>query len=78
MPGFRIHFYPFAMTEADIAAGPELAMSSPSTKQVNKNSYDPKVRTNASGVIQLSVDKDFKLWQVDMAIPGHSCTIAPF
>ena len=73
----RIHFYPFPMTPADIAAartGDVLSLD----KQVNRNSYDPKVHTSAYGVIQLSVDKDFKVWQVDMSVPGHSCTIAPF
>src|SRR5579859_3234461 len=73
----RIHFYPFPMTPADIAAartGDVLSLD----KQVNRNSYDPKVHTSAYGVIQLSIDKDFKVWQVDMSVPGHSCTIAPF
>ncbi len=73
----RIHFYPFSVTSADIAAA-RTGDVQPLDKQVNKNSYDPKVRTNAFGVIQLSVDKDFKVWQVDMSTPGHSCTIAPF
>ena len=27
-------------------------------------------------VVQLAVDKKFHLWQVDMSIPGHACTIA--
>ena len=32
----------------------------------------------SNGVIQLTVDKDFKVTRVDMAVPGHTCTIAPF
>jgi hypothetical protein len=31
-----------------------------------------------NAVIQLTVDKDSKVTQVDMAVPGHTCTIAPF
>lgn len=73
----RIHFYPFPLTSEDLAAA-RAGDVGPLDRKVNKNSYDPKVRTNASGVIQLSVDKDFKVWQVDMSIPGHGCTIAPF
>lgn len=73
----RIHFYPFPLTSDDIAAAKSGDVQ-PLDKKVNNNSYDPKVRTNSFGVIQLSVDKDFKVWQVDMSIPGHACTIAPF
>jgi hypothetical protein len=73
----RIHFYPFPLTSVDIAAAKTGDVDS-LDKKVNKNSSDPKVHTNSYGVIQLSVDKDFKVWQVDMSIPGHACTIAPF
>ena len=73
----RIHFYPFPLTSDDIAAAKNGDVQ-PLDKKVNNNSYDPKVHTNSFGVIQLSVDKDFKVWQVDMSIPGHACTIAPF
>ena len=79
-PGYswvRIHFYPFRLTSEDIAAARAGDVKSLDRK-VNKNSYDPKVRNHSFGVIQLSVDKDFKVWQVDMSVPGHGCTIAPF
>ena len=29
-----------------------------------------------SAVLQLTVDKDATVWQVDLALPGHTCTIA--
>jgi len=73
----RIHFYPFPLTSVDIAAAKTGNVDS-LDKKVNNNSFDPKVHTNSYGVMQLSVDKDFKVWQVDMSIPGHACTIAPF
>ena len=73
----RIHFYPFPLTSGDIAAAKTGNVDS-LDKKVNNNSFDPKVRTNSYGVMQFSVDKDFKVWQVDMSIPGHACTIAPF
>lgn len=73
----RIHFYPFPLTSVDIAAARSGNVDT-LDKKVNNNSFDPKVHTNSYGVIQLSVDKDFKVWQVDMSIPGHACTVAPF
>ena len=73
----RIHFYPFRLTAEDISAA-RAGDVTPLDKKVNKNSYDPKVRDNSYGIIQLSVDKDLKVWQVDMSVPGHACTIAPF
>ena len=79
-PGYswvRIHFYPFPLAPEDIAAA-RAGNVQVLDKKVNKNSYDPKVRNHSFGVIQLSVDKDFKVWQVDMSVPGHGCTIAPF
>ena len=73
----RIHFYPFPLTSVDIAAAKTGNVDS-LDKKVNNNSFDPKVHTNSYGVMQLSMDKDFKVWQVDMSIPGHACTVAPF
>jgi hypothetical protein len=73
----RIHFYSYPLTPDDIAAA-KTGDVQPLDKKANKTSYDPKNRMASSGEIQLSVDKNFKVWQVDMAIPGHACTIAPF
>jgi len=33
-------------------------------------------RTNWSAVLQLTVDKAGTVWQVDLSLPGHTCTIA--
>lgn len=33
-------------------------------------------RTNWSAVFQLGLDKALTVWQVDMAVPGHTCTVA--
>jgi len=73
----RIHFYSFPLTSGDIATARGGKVESLDRK-ANKNSFDPKIRNGSFGVVQLSVDKDFKVWQVDMSIPGHACTIAPF
>jgi hypothetical protein len=73
----RIHFYAFPLTPDDIAAARTGNVQSLDSK-ANKNSFDPKTHTSSHGTIQLSVDGDFKVWQVDMSIPGHGCTIAPF
>ena len=39
----------------------------------NPNDYN-----HSYAFIQLSVDQNSKVWQVDMSVPGHGCTIAPF
>src|SRR5579864_1442980 len=80
-PGYswiRIHFYSFppaAEDMAGIAKGDVTSMDRKWEKLAAKhdNSYNV-----SNAVIQLAVDKDNKVWQVDMAVPGHSCTIAPF
>lgn len=72
-----VHFYSFALTPDDIAAAKTGDVKSLDRK-INNNSFDPKVRNSSFGVIKLTVDKDFKVWQVDMSIPGHACSIAPF
>jgi hypothetical protein len=73
----RIHFYAFPLTPDDIAAA-KTGNTDALDQKANKTSYDPKIHTTSRGVIQLSVDQGFKVWQVDMSIPGHACTIAPF
>ncbi len=73
----RIHFYAFPLTPGDVASAKSGNVQSLDQK-ANKNSFDPKTHTSSHGRIQLSVDKDFKVWQVDMSIPGHGCTIAPY
>ena len=80
-PGYswvRVYFYSFSPTAddlTDIANGNVDSMDKKWTKLADKhdNSYN-----SSRAVIQLSVDKKFKVWQVDMSIPGRSCTIAPY
>jgi hypothetical protein len=80
-PGYswvRIHFYSFSPTADDMASIENGNLSSMEKKR-NKladrhdNSYNV-----SHAMLQLSVDRDFKVWQADMSIPGHGCTIAPF
>jgi len=80
VPGYswlRIYFYSFPPAADDLTAianGNVASMEAKWTKLAGKdNSYN-----TSHAVIQLLLDKDSKVWQVDMSIPGHSCTIAPF
>jgi len=74
----RIHFYSFALTPEDIAGARTGNVESMDRKS-NLNSVDPKVLNSSFAIIRLSLDQpDFKVLRVDMTIPGHSCTIAPF
>jgi hypothetical protein len=80
-PGYswvRMHFYSFPPAAGDmagIARGDVDSMDKKWEKLADKhdNSYNL-----SNAIIQLSVDKDYKVWQADMAVPGHGCTIAPF
>jgi hypothetical protein len=80
-PGYswvRIHFYSFPPAPEDmtgIVKGDVTSMDKKWEKLADRhdNSYNV-----SNALIQLSVDKDYKVWQVDMAIPGRGCTIAPF
>jgi hypothetical protein len=79
-PGYswlRINFYAFPFTAADIAGAVKGHVESMDTRWKNK-AGNAKEYNHANAVIQLGVDRDFKVWQVDMAVPGHTCTIAPF
>jgi hypothetical protein len=78
VPGYswlRINFYSFPFTASDMAAAVKGHVESMDRKWKNM-AGTPKDYNHANAVIQLSVDKDLKIWQVDMAVPGHSCTIA--
>ena len=77
-PGYswlRISFYSFPVAADDIAGILKGDTSSMDKKRNNKagNSYN-----NSYAFMQLSVDQNSKVWQVDMSVPGHGCTIAPF
>ena len=34
------------------------------------------IRTGWAAVLQLTVDKNRTVWQIDLSLPGHTCTIA--
>jgi hypothetical protein len=79
-PGYswlRIYFYSFSVT-ADDLAGVQKGDTGSLDQKWNKMASNPKDYNNSRAVIQLSVDKNAKVWQVDMSIPGYACTIAPF
>ncbi len=73
----RIYFYSFPVAVDDLGAVMKGDTSSMDAKS-NKKASNPADYNTSRAVIQLSVDKDFKVWQVDISIPGHTCTIAPF
>jgi hypothetical protein len=79
-PGYswvRIYFYPFAFAAEDIATANLGDLRPIEAKRTRLSANTPDYnRSNA--VIQLNIDKEFKVWQIDMSVPGHGCTIAPF
>ncbi|WP_141097240.1 hypothetical protein, partial [Microbacterium sp. AISO3] len=44
-------------------------------KRWNQLASDPSQYNRSQGVIQLSVDKNSKIAQMDLSIPGHTCTV---
>lgn len=79
-PGYswlRITFYSFPLTPDDVAGVTSGNIDS-MEKKWNKLASNSKDYSTSHAVIQLSVDASFKVWQVDMSVPGHTCTIAPF
>lgn len=79
-PGYswlRIYFYSFPFTAEDVAGAMKGNLDS-MDKKLREKTSNPKAYNNSNAVIQLSLDTSFKVWQVDMSVPGHGCTIAPF
>ena len=79
-PGYswlRITFYSFLLTAEDVAAVAKGDIE-PLERTWSRTTNDAKKYNTSHAVIQLSVDKAFKVWQVDMSVPGHTCTIAPY
>jgi len=79
-PGYswlRITFYSYPVSPDDL---PALAKGDTASmdKKWKSMSSSPKDYNTSHASIQLTVDQNEKIWQVDMAIPGHGCTIAPF
>jgi hypothetical protein len=79
-PGYswlRINFYSFKFTAADIAGAVKGHLESMDSRW-KKMASNPKAYNHSNAVVQLGVDKNFNVWQIDMAVPGHTCTIAPY
>jgi hypothetical protein len=79
-PGYswlRVSFYSFPVAADDLIGVMKGDVSSMDKKR-SKKSGNPKDYNTSYAFIQLTVDKDLKVWQVDMSVPGHGCTIAPF
>jgi hypothetical protein len=79
-PGYswvRINFYAFPPAAEDLAAAEKGNLESMEKKRMKKFG-DTRDYNSSNAVIQLTVDKVFKVTQVDMAFPGPTCTIAPF
>jgi hypothetical protein len=72
----EINFFPFVLTKDEI----ESATTGNFAPIENRwHSEDGLVKTeiyNSRATVVLSMDTQYKVWQVDMAMPGHSCTIA--
>jgi hypothetical protein len=73
----RIWFYGFPPDADDMAAIDKGNIQS-MDKKLNRLAANPAVYRTSFGFIQLTVDKEITVWQVDMSVPGHACTIAPF
>ena len=64
-PGYswlRIHFYSSSLTARERANATKGDVES--------------IRTGWASVLQLTVDKNSTVWQIDLSLPGHTCTIA--
>lgn len=73
----RIYFYAYPVGAEDLS-GIQKGDVGSMDKKWSKMSGNPKDYNASHATLQLSVDREHKVWQVDMAIPGHACTIAPF
>ena len=58
----RIYFYSSSLTASERA-------------HATKGDID-SIRTAWAAVLQLTVDKNSTVWQIDLSLPGHTCTIA--
>jgi hypothetical protein len=51
--------------------------SSPASERANAaSSHVVPIRTDWTAVLQFTVDKNSTVWQIDLSLPGHTCTIA--
>lgn len=79
-PGYswlRVYFYSFPLTAEDVAGARNGDVKSMERKW-RKKASNPDDYNKSHGVMQLGIDKNFKVWQVDISVPGYRCTVAPF
>ena len=77
-PGYRwlrVNFYSFPLTPADIAGAMKGNVDSMEHKWTS-TAGNPRDYNHSHAVLQLTVDGDRKVSQVDLSVPGHTCTIA--
>ena len=77
-PGYRwlrVYFYAFPLTPADVAEATRGSVASLERRWQSKADH-PAEYNVSNAVLQFGVDKDGRVWQVDLSIPGHGCTIA--
>jgi len=58
----RIYFYASPLGSADAASAARGRIDA--------------IKARWSAVLQLTVDKSASVWQIDLSLPGHTCTIA--
>lgn len=73
----QVTFYSFPLTAEGVAGVAKGDVESLERK-LSRLENDATKYNTSHAEIQLTVDKAFKVWQVDMSVPGHACTIAPW
>lgn len=73
----RIYFYSFSISSEDLVKVESGDLTGMEMKW-NNMATNPSQYNTTHAVLQLAVDKNYKVWQVDLSLPGKSCTIAPF
>ena len=71
----RVYFYSFPADAEDVAQATGGSVASMDRKWESKSS-NPKDYNTSRAVLQLTVDKDYQIDQVDMSVPGYTCTVA--
>ena len=71
----RVHFYSYPLTPSDAAAAMKGNIESLEHRW-KAMAGTPAEYNVSNAVLQLGVDKDGKVWQVDLSVPGHACTVA--
>ena len=77
-PGYRwlrVHFYSYPLTAADVTAAARGNIQT-LERRWKDMAGNPAAYNVSHAVLQLGIDTDAKVWQVDLSVPGHACTIA--